>query len=130
VCPESAESLVALPTLPYFNARHVQKCVKMLPIDKIVAIRQLRFLQNAAFLKSTGLTRKIMNSQAVRIKVARLPKGDRISTQRAYKDVLIQAKLIRTKSGSSIVEWFPTLRSPGIAAIIQKNLELPENYFC
>jgi hypothetical protein len=29
-----------------------EKCVKMLPIDKIVAIRQLRLLQNVAFLKS------------------------------------------------------------------------------
>jgi hypothetical protein len=71
-----------------------------------------------------------MNSQAVRIKGAKLPKEDRISTQRAYKDVLIRAKLTGTKGGSSIVEWFPKLRSPGIAAIIENNLELPENFFC
>jgi len=104
--------------------------LKMLPIHQIVAIRQLRFLQNVAFQNSTRLTRKIMNSQAVRIEGVKLPKGDRISTQRAYKDVLIRAKLVGTKGGGSLAEWIPKLRSPGISAIIEQNLELPENSFC
>ena len=74
--------------------------------------------------------RKIMNSQAVRIEGVNLPKVDRISTQRAYKDVLICAKLVGTKGGGSLAEWIPKLWSPGISAIIEQNLELPKNSFC
>ena len=104
--------------------------LKLLPIHQIIAIRQLRFLQNVALQNSTRLTRKIMNSQAVRIEGMNLPKGDRISTQRAYKDVLTRAKLVGPKSGGSLAEWIPKLRSSGISTIIEQNLELPENSFC
>jgi len=71
-----------------------------------------------------------MNSQAVRIEGVKLPKGDHISTQQAYKDVLIHAKLVGTKGGGSLAEWIPKLQSPGISAIIEQNLKLLENSFC
>ena len=54
---------------------------KMPPIDKLVTIRQLRFLQKVALLPTTRLTRQVINSFAIPKAGITLAKGRHLSTK-------------------------------------------------
>jgi hypothetical protein len=101
----------------------------LMPLDKLLTIRQLRFLQKIACQPQSRLMRKILNSQAIP------PTGVKCvnrhaTTRKSYRDALIRAKLVDKSSNGELDEWIPKLRRKDtIAKIIEANLDLYENSF-
>jgi hypothetical protein len=101
----------------------------LMPLDKLITIRQLRFLRKIACQPQSRLTRKILNSQAVP------PIGIKCSnryttTRKSYRDALVRAKLIDKSSVGELDEWIPKMRCKDtIAKTIETNLDLHENSF-
>ena len=97
---------------------------KLLPIEKTIEIRQIRFLERVSNLKSTHLTHQIMTSQASKIPNVKGSTGHCINTCSACKNVLEKAGLATT-AGAELSEWIPKLLSSEAHDLIENNLELP-----
>ena len=103
--------------------------LNMPPIDKLVTIRQLRFLQKVALLPTTRLTRQVINSFAIPKAGVTLAKGRSLSTRGSLRTALEKADLVEPGTGAPLKDWIPKLQSKNIGTHIKKKLDRPENKF-
>ena len=107
-----------------FNTR-----LNLLPIDKLVTIRQLRFLMKIANLPTTRLTRQIINSFAIPKAGTVLAKGRYLSTRSSLRETLEKVEIVTSGSGGPLKIWIPFLQRNDIGNYIEQKLELPEGTF-
>ena len=107
-----------------FNTR-----LNLLPIDKLVTIRQLRFLMKVANLPTTRLTRQTINSFAIPKAGTNLAKGRYLSTRSSLREALEKVEIVTPGTGGPLKTWIPFLQRTNIGAYIEQKLELPENTF-
>ena len=107
-----------------FNTR-----LNLLPIDKLVTIRQLRFLMKIANLPTTRLTRQIINSFAIPKAGTVLAKGRYLSTRSSLREALEKVEIVTSGSGGPLKIWIPFLQRNDIGNYIEQKLELPEGTF-
>jgi hypothetical protein len=112
----------------HISNEDVLKRLKMMPADKLIAIRQLRLLQKIARQSQSRLPRKILNSQAVPRPGIQC-NNRHATTRKTYRDFLVRAKLIEKSSAGNLDEWIPKLKMPGIGKSIEENLGLPKGSF-
>ena len=74
--------------------------LNLLSIDKLIEMRQLRFLIKVANLPTTRLTRQIINSVAIPEAGITLTGGRHLSTRGSYRDVLEKAELVTKGKGA------------------------------
>ena len=101
----------------------------LLPLDTLVTMRQLRFLQKAANLPTTRLTRQVINSHAIAADETKISGGNHLSTRCSLRKALEKAKLVKPNTGGPLKEWIPLLRKNNIGTQIEAELGLPENTF-
>ena len=103
--------------------------LNLLPIDKLVTIRQLRSLQKIASLPTTRLTRQVINSHAIP-KPGIKAKGTRHhSTRCSLRKALEETELVEKGTGAPLKDWIPLLLKKDIGKYIEEKLGLPENTF-
>ena len=107
-----------------FNTR-----LNLLPIDKLVTIRQLRFLMKIANLPTTRLTRQIINSFAIPKAGTALAKGRYLSTRSSLREALEKVEIVTPGTGGPLKTWIPFLQRKDIGNYIEQKLELPEGTF-
>ena len=103
--------------------------LKLPPIDKLIATRQLRFLMRIANMPTTRLTRQIINSIAIPKAGTTLAGGRGLSTRGSLRQVLEKVELVKPGTGGPLKEWIPKLQQPDIGTYITQKLGLPENTF-
>ena len=107
-----------------FNTR-----INLLPIDKLVTIRQLRFLMKVANLPTTRLTRQIISSFAIPKDGISLAEGRYLSTRSSLRYALEKVQIVTPGTGGPLETWIPFLQRNDIGNYIDQKLELPENTF-
>ena len=103
--------------------------LNLLQIDKLVEIRQLRFLLKVANLPTTRLTRQIINSVAIPEDGIKLSGSRHLSTKGSWLKTLEKVKAVKQGTGGPLKEWIPFMQQKDIGLIIDQRLELPENTF-
>ena len=100
----------------------------LLPIEKIIRVRQLRFLNRVARMSCDRLTFQVLTSQLKATTATTFTKGAKQNTRSTWKKTLIVAGLTDGKNGGKLEDWIPKLQSD-FASTIEENLDLPNGSF-
>ena len=103
--------------------------LNLLPIDKLIEVRQLRFFIKIANMPTTRLTRQIINSVAIPEDGVTFTGGRHLSTRASLRAALEKAEPVKPGTGAPLKEWIPRLQQPNIGKHLEEKLGLPENSF-